>query len=310
VIDRAALRSKLMTQPIGVFDSGIGGLSILEALRSHLPHERFVYFADSAHNPYGEKSEAFVQQRTLFIARELVAQHQIKALVVACNTATAAAIALLREAYPELPIIGVEPALKPAAMATRTGQVLVLATRGTLQSAKFAQLKARVEAEHQAAGRSVTFACVPCDGLAERIEKLAESALRWQNTPDLIALCAYSIRARGQFGIKNEAFDTLVLGCTHYPLIRETFASLLGSQVQIVDNALPVALRTEQLLQAAKTLAEDAPKPIQTPAQLLMPQVLWQSSAQGDALQRAARYWLGEASNGANGQASRDFAAP
>jgi glutamate racemase len=278
-MDRAALRSKLRSQPIGVFDSGIGGLSILKALRQLLPHERFVYFADSAHNPYGEKSEVFVQERTLSIARELVEQHGIKALVVACNTATAAAIALLRAAYPDLPIIGVEPALKPAALATRTGRVLVLATRGTLQSAKFAQLKARLEAEHEAKERSLDFACVPCDGLAERIEKLAASGQRWQDTPDLIALCAQFTTVSGLFGLKNDVFDTLVLGCTHYPLIRDAFAAWVGEGVQIVDNAMPVALRTVQLLGATAAPSGQAGG------------VRWLSSADEAQLVQAARYW-------------------
>jgi glutamate racemase len=278
-MDRAALRSKLMSQPIGVFDSGIGGLSILKALRLHLPNERFVYFADSAHNPYGEKSEAFVQERTLAVARQLVEQHGIKALVVACNTATAAAIHLLRETYPELPIIGVEPALKPAALVTRSGQVLVLATRGTLQSAKFAQLKARLEAEHAAQGRSLGFTCVPCDGLAERIEHVAASGKRWQDAPNLIAICADFMPANSQFGFKNETFDTLVLGCTHYPLIRDVFAKLVGDDVQIMDNALPVAQRTAQLLKAQAAPSDQTGE------------VLWISSADEAQLIQAARYW-------------------
>jgi glutamate racemase len=278
-MDRAALRSTRMSQPIGVFDSGIGGLSILKALRAYLPHERFVYFADSKHNPYGEKSEAFVQERTLFIARELVEQHGIKALVVACNTATAAAIGLLRDAYPELPIIGVEPALKPAALVTRTGRVLVLATRGTLRSAKFAQLKARLEAQPADSASQLAFTCVPCDGLAERIEHVAESGQYWQNTPDLIALCANFIRAGGQFGLKNDVFDTLVLGCTHYPLIREAFAALVGEGVQIVDNAMPVALRTAQLLGALAAPSDQVGG------------VRWLSSGDEVSVVKAARYW-------------------
>ncbi|MGL6349222.1 MAG: glutamate racemase, partial [Aeromonas sp.] len=179
-----------MNQSIGVFDSGIGGLSILKALRQAMPAECFVYFADSKHNPYGVKSEEFVRERSLAIVRELVDQHQIKALVVACNTATAAAIGLLRQTYPELPIIGVEPALKPAALATRSGRVLVLATRGTLASEKFAQLKTRLEAEHAATDLAskhpLHFTCLPCDGLAERIEHLAVDQQGWQDTTDLI----------------------------------------------------------------------------------------------------------------------------
>ena len=127
-------------QPIGVFDSGVGGLSVLQALRAELPLERFVYLADSGHAPYGERGDAYVAARTHAISDFLCAQHHIKALVVACNTATAAAIHEARARHPQLPLVGVEPALKPAVAATRTGRIGVMATRGTLASAKFAQL--------------------------------------------------------------------------------------------------------------------------------------------------------------------------
>ena len=129
-------------RPIGVFDSGVGGLSVLNALRAELPHERFVYFADTAHAPYGERSEAYVAERTRAVARQLVADHAIKALVVACNTATAAAVHLLRTDHPQLPLVGLEPALKPAVAQSRTRHIAVLATRGTLASRKFDALRA------------------------------------------------------------------------------------------------------------------------------------------------------------------------
>jgi glutamate racemase len=271
------------TSPIGVFDSGIGGLSILKALRLAMPSERFVYFADSAHNPYGEKSEAFVVERSLSILKTLVEQHRIKALVVACNTATAAAIHVLRESHPALPIVGVEPALKPAALATRSGRVLVLATRGTLASEKFAQLKSRLEAEHLASNRDLNFTCVPCDGLAERIEQLASSGKHWQTAPELIAACQGFMPANGIFSSqnnqKNEVFDTLVLGCTHYPLIRDLFESLVGEDVMIMDNAQPVAQRTMQLLGGLRAPSDQAGG------------VVWLSSGDAAQLVQAARYW-------------------
>jgi glutamate racemase len=269
--------------PIGVFDSGIGGLSILKALRQTMPAERFVYFADSKHNPYGVKSEEFVRERSLAIVQMLVLEHQIKALVVACNTATAAAIEVLRDLYPELPIIGVEPALKPAAQATRTGRVLVLATRGTLQSEKLTQLKARIEAEHGASTHAVHFTCVPCDGLAEQIEQLAIHGRPWQNTPDLIALCAGYIRDKSLFDLNNthekRAFDTLVLGCTHYPLVRELFESLIGQGVMIMDNAQPVAQHTLQRLGGMQAPCDQRGG------------VLWLSSAEAGQLAQTAGYW-------------------
>jgi glutamate racemase len=150
--------------PIGVFDSGIGGLSVLRALQKALPHERFVYLADNAHAPYGEKSEAFVRERTETIAAHLLAQHHIKALVVACNTATAAAIHELRALHPQLPLVGVEPALKPALALSRTGHIGVIATRGTVASDKFARLLASVQSEAH-------FVVQACNGLALAIEQ-------------------------------------------------------------------------------------------------------------------------------------------
>ena len=261
--------------PIGVFDSGIGGLSILLALRQALPHERFVYFADSAHNPYGVKPQAFVVERSLAIVRELITAHGIKALVVACNTATAAAITQLRQTYHDLPIVGVEPALKPAAQISQTGRVAVLATRGTLESAKFAALRDSLP--------QTAFACVPCDGLADRIERLSEGQSEKLDevldTTDLIAFCADFIRATGQFGLKNGMADTLVLGCTHYPLIRQVFRAIVGEAVTIVDNAAPVAQRTVQLIADRQAPDDQAGG------------VVWRSSSDPAQLLRAAHYW-------------------
>ena len=275
--------------PIGVFDSGIGGFSILKALRAAMPSEHFVYFADSKHNPYGEKPDEFVRERSLAIVQTLISEHEIKALVVACNTATAAAIAMLRLHFPKLPIVGVEPALKPAALATRSGKVLVLATRGTLQSEKFAQLLAKLESESgasdQATSKALHFTCVPCDGLADRIEHLAareQTWQAWQSAPDLIASCAAYMPATGLFDAKisdEPSFDTLVLGCTHYPLIREVFQTLVGDSVTIVDNAAPVALRTVQLL-------ADQCAPSDRPGSLTL-----RSSADEGQLLKAADYW-------------------
>jgi glutamate racemase len=230
-----------------------------------------------------------VRERSLCVARELVEQHGIKALVVACNTATAAAIQLLREAYPALPIIGVEPALKPAAQISRTRRVGVLATRGTLLSAKFAALKASLA--------HVDFVCTPCDGLAEQIEHLAETSGSQRMTPNLIANCEAFIRATGRFGLKKDELDTLVLGCTHYPLIRDVFAQLVGSEVTIVDNAMPVAQRTAQLLLAADALSERAGDLAGIQARGVGT-VVWQSSGNVEGLLQSARYWLGDMNSG------------
>lgn len=230
------------TSPIGVFDSGIGGLSVLKALRAQMPQESFVYFADSGHNPYGNKSDEFVIDRSRAITQQLVDQHHIKALVVACNTATAAAIDVLRSEYPSLTIIGVEPALKPAVAISNTKRIAVLATRGTLNSAKFLALQASLASQAE-------FICTPCDGLADLIENhgLAD------DTTDLIAACVVFTETTGLFGTQNGLMDTLVLGCTHYPLVLPIFRQLVGSQVQIVDNGQAVARRVAQLVQPAAT---------------------------------------------------------
>ncbi len=228
-----------MTAPIGIFDSGIGGLSVLKALRTELPDEHFIYLADSGHAPYGERDDAHVIARSLAIAAHLM-QQNIKALVVACNTATAAAIDVLRATYPNLPIIGVEPALKPAVAASKTKRIAVMATRSTLASARFAAL----QAAHASQAR---FELLPCDGLAEAIEQSAQNP----DATELIAACARIIRARGIFSAKIDGvneIDTIVLGCTHYPFAAQHIAKLVGPGVQLLDTGEAVARQTRRLL--------------------------------------------------------------
>ena len=247
-----------------MFDSGIGGLSILKALRAELPHEDFVYVADSGHAPYGERDDGHVIARSHAIARHLRTQHHTKALVIACNTATAAAIHLLREAHPTLPIIGVEPALKPAVAHSRTRRIGVMATRGTLGSAKFHALVDSLASQ-------ADFVCQPCDGLADAIERA--------DTTKIIALCTYYTGAMGQFGIKNDQIDTLVLGCTHYPFAREHLTTLVGPDVALIDNGEPVARQTRRML---KTLA-----PNDTPGRCVL-----LTTGECKILQNAAQNWL------------------
>ncbi len=226
-------------QPIGVFDSGIGGLSILKALRAELPHESFVYIADSGNAPYGEKGDAFVINRSHALTRTLIGEYGVKALVIACNTATAAAAKLLRTEFPDLPLVGVEPALKPAVQLSHTKRIGVMATRGTLESAKFAALKASLADQAE-------FIIQPCDGLAAAIET--------QNTPKIIALLATYTPAIGEFGTKNGQIDTLVLGCTHYPFISDLLRVHTGAYVRYIDTGIPVARQTRRLLEASDTL--------------------------------------------------------
>lgn len=225
--------------PIGVFDSGVGGLSILRALRAQLPHEHFIYFADTGHAPYGERSEAFVIERSARIATQLVEAHAIKALVVACNTATAVAIHDLRERHPTLPIIGVEPALRPAASHTRTGRIAVLATRGTLSSAKFGALHASLKDRAE-------FVLQPCDGLAAAIEAA--------NDDQIAALVDRHVRMAGVYGTATGEIDTVVLGCTHYPFAAAQIEARTAPGVRLIEPGEPVAAQTRRLLQARGAL--------------------------------------------------------
>ena len=245
-------------QPIGVFDSGVGGLSVLRALLAVLPHERFVYLADSAHAPYGERGDAYVSARTHAITKYLVEKHHIKALVVACNTATAAAIHEVRSNHPDLPLVGLEPAIKTALAATTTGHVGVIGTRGTLTSAKFGKLMASLAGQAH-------FVVQPCDGLAHAIERGVALPIPPESpTLDSIsatetgALCQRYIHAMGDFGKAPGQMDTLVLGCTHYVFVEHELRALVGPHVQFIETGAPVARQTRRLLSAANLLNGDA----------------------------------------------------
>jgi glutamate racemase len=227
--------------PIGVFDSGIGGLSVLRALRDELPHANFLYIADSGHAPYGERDDAHVIARSHAIADYLVQHHNIRALVVACNTATASAIRSLRAALGQLPIIGIEPALKPAANASKTKVIGVMATRGTLNSEKFRTLQASFNGH-------VTFILQACDGLADAIER--------EDATKIGAYCAQYMGSMGRFGIKQGEIDKLVLGCTHYPLLADQLQQLVGPTVELFDAGHPVAIQTARVL-SERPFSED-----------------------------------------------------
>ena len=235
--------------PVGVFDSGVGGLSVLRHIRALLPHEHLIYVADTAFAPYGDKSEQVLAERSLAIARFLVAQGA-KALVVACNTATGAAVRLLRERFPDMPIIGVEPGLKPAAAATRNGKVGVLATERTLAGEKFLQLRDQV-----AETSGATFLLQPCRGLADQIEF---GELDSDDTAAMLKGFIDPLLAQGA--------DTLVLGCTHYPLVQAAIEKVIAeagaSDVVLVDTGEAVARQLARLLDTGGLLrAADAAAP-------------------------------------------------
>lgn len=245
----------LASSPIGVFDSGVGGLSVLRALLAALPHERFVYLADSAHAPYGERGDAYVGARTHAITQYLCEQHHIKALVVACNTATAAAIHEVRSGHPELPLVGLEPAIKPALAVTQTGHVGVIGTRGTLTSAKFGKLMSSLADQAH-------FVVQPCDGLAHAIERsVAQPAPppgSGISATETGALCERYIQAMGAFGTAPGQMDTLVLGCTHYIFAAHELRALVGPDVQFIETGEPVARQTRRLLEATGLLNPSA----------------------------------------------------
>lgn len=252
-----------VTRPVGVFDSGIGGLSVLGALRAELPHQPFVYLADSGHAPYGEREPGHVIARSQAITHHLIEAYDIQALVVACNTATAAAIAALRALYPGLPIVGVEPALKPAARSSHTGRVGVLATRGTLQSAKFLALLDSLQSQ-------ADFVLQPCDGLADAIER--------QDTERIDTLARQYVAALGRCGQEPGDIDTVVLGCTHYPLIETSLQALLGPGVALVASGDPVARQTRRVLPQAEHHGE--------------PRLHWLTTGSAAQLQAAVQRWL------------------
>ena len=227
--------------PIGVFDSGVGGLSVLRHIRAQLPHEHLLYFADSGFAPYGDKPESVLVERSLAVAGFLVA-NGAKALVVACNTATVAAIKALRAHYPDMPIVGVEPGLKPAAAATRNGKVGVLATSVTIGGAKFLQLRDQVSASTGA-----QFLLQGCPGLVDRIElgELGSPAIR-------------ALLERYAVPLLDQGADTLVLGCTHYPFVLATLGEVIAKatarEIVLIDTGDAVARQLARLLGAAGLL--------------------------------------------------------
>jgi glutamate racemase len=245
------IRTTSPDAPIGIFDSGVGGLSILRHVRAQLPHEHLVYVADSGFAPYGDKPEPVVAERSLAIARFLVAQGA-KAIVVACNTATGAAVRLLRERLPEVPIVGVEPGLKPAAAITRSGTVGVLATERTLASEKFLLLRDQI-----ARDTGTRFLLQPCRGLADQIE------LGELESPAIVAMLR-----RYLMPLLDGGADTLVLGCTHYPLVQASIEHVIhaagANGITLVDTGDAVARQLARLLDAAgllRTPAAHAPAP-------------------------------------------------
>ncbi len=224
--------------PIGVFDSGLGGLSVLRHARDRLPAEDFLYVADSGHAPYGERSADWIRSRSLTLGQFLI-DRGAKALLIACNTATAAAAQVLRERWPDLPVIGMEPAVKPAAAATRSGVVGVLATTGTLASARFAALL-------DSFGRDIRVLTRPGTGLVEAVER---GDLDTAETRALVASHVEPLVTAGA--------DVIVLGCTHYPFLRPLIERIAGPEVRVIDTGDAVARHLMRKLGEVGVLRND-----------------------------------------------------
>lgn len=225
-------------QPIGVFDSGIGGLTIMREIRRLMPNEDIVYLADQANVPYGKRSIEQVRSLSGAIVEHLI-ERGAKAVVVACNTASAAALEHLRERFPDTPIVGMEPAVKPAAQITRSGNIGVLATPVTFEGGLFASV-----VERFAEGVAVHSATLP--GLVELIETGMWAGSRVQEAllPAVRPMLAQGV-------------DTIVLACTHYPFIIPELQALVGPAVEIIDPAPAIARQTRRVLESAGLSAGD-----------------------------------------------------
>jgi glutamate racemase len=234
--------SKGSDAPVGVFDSGVGGLSVLGEIHRLLPSESMLYVADCGHIPYGEKTADFIRERCVIMAEFFRAQGA-KALVLACNTATVAGVADLRERYPDWPIVGMEPAVKPAAAATRSGVVGVLATTGTLQSAKFAALLDRFAADVQVITQ-------PCPGLVELIE-----------TGDLTSPTIRHLLHSYVEPLLAAGCDTIILGCTHYPFLKPLLREMVPASITLIDTGGAVARQLQRLLTQDELLASGRARP-------------------------------------------------
>ena len=220
---------------IAVFDSGVGGISVLRHLVKQMPGERYLYFGDSANAPYGSRTTEEVRQLTFAAAEKLMGEYPLKALVLACNTATAAAVKELRSAYPDLIVIGIEPALKLAADHFPRGRIGVMATEVTLREEKFDSLLHRFD-------ENCTVTKIPAPGLVQLVEA---GKAETQETEDLL---------RNILAPYVGKLDALVLGCTHYPFAAKAISRVLGQEVRLLDGGDGTARETKRRLEQAGLL--------------------------------------------------------
>ena len=229
-------------QRVAVFDSGVGGISVLRELVSIMPNENFIYYGDSANAPYGTKSLEEVRQLTCNAARRLLEEDKAKGLVVACNTATSAAVRILREKYPDIPIVGIEPAVKPAVLCKEHPKVLVMATPMTVKQDKLKSLIHQYEKE-------ADIIPLPCPGLMNFIER---GDLYGDDLKHYLDELLYEI--------KDEHVDAVVLGCTHYPFARKLISQALGDNVLLFDGGAGTAREMKRRLAEKGLLNESTQK--------------------------------------------------
>lgn len=237
------------SDPIGVFDSGVGGLSVLRAIRRELPAERIIFLGDQVHVPYGPRSLEEVRWFSEQITRFLLEQGA-KLIVVACNTASAAALYTLRDSFPQTPFVGMEPAVKPAAERTHSGVVGVLATPATFQGALYASVIERF-------ANGVKVLQATCPGLVEQIEK-----------GHLETVETRAILERALYPMRDQGIDTVVLGCTHYPFVIPLIQSIAGPQINVIDPAPAIARQVRRLLARREMLADEEELQSTSPASL------------------------------------------
>lgn len=230
-----------MENPIGIFDSGVGGLSVLRELRSLMPNEDIIYFGDQGHVPYGPRPMGQIQDFSEGITRYLLSQKS-KIIVVACNTASAAALKYLRETFPAMHFVGMEPAVKPAAEKTQTGKVGVLATPATFQGALYASVVERF-------ANGVELFQDTCNGLVQQIEI---GNLNGAETRRILEDALHPMLAKN--------IDTVVLGCTHYPFVIPLIEEIVGEKVRVIDPAPAVARQVKRLLEAGGELNQNGEK--------------------------------------------------
>lgn len=218
------------SSPIGVFDSGVGGISVLRAIRKELPGEATIYFADQAHVPYGERPLEEVRKLSEAISLFLISEG-VKLIVVACNTASAAALHYLRDKFPEMPFVGMEPAVKPAAENSKSGVVGVLATPATFQGTLYGTLIERF-------ANDLTVLRHTCPGLVNQIEAGD------LDSPETRAILEAALQP-----MINQGIDTVVLGCTHYPFVIPVIEEITGPHIQVIDPSPAVARQTHRILE-------------------------------------------------------------